>query len=480
MHYTDVKRASGESEKYIYAWDHYTGEYALDTKIRSYLHRKEQREAERAYQERLDLSDPVLHFPTAVDSLNGIVSAKDADTQREWGDLGDVKEPDSIAYKLNKNADGEGTNWRPLMKQAGIRLTVMHKVWGLADGIVKEGETVKEASVKIINPQQIEDYFPRQGNLRQVLVKEKRDLRTGIQDTEGEEDAETYILYELGGWTRFKVEEYKDEQGELQKREVILDSKEYEFWSDKDRSMRILPIFFTEIPMPRHVGYLLAKKQNHIFNQESRRDFSLGNMSFAMGILKATQDHYDDFISKIEKGYNWTREDPEISGDGHRYMSPDSSFLSEFREVLERKTKDFYESAFKQYGDAAKQVTATEIRLESRTGIEAFLSLLVTSIDEFENDSLWRLMQIYHRDNPSAWGSASVKRSRDFQPKDVAEAMEKMSSTVLNADRAKAISTKRKVELLNPEMTEDEIEEEVKRILNEGGAIDVPDNQAGG
>lgn len=411
-----------DSKKWIDAWRAYNGTYATDH-IHEYLYQKEQRETAEAYEERQKISDPVLHFPTAVDGLNGILFAKDGDTKREWGELGDPDDPDSTAYTLKRNADGDGTDWNPLMKQVGIRLTVMHKVWGLVEGVTTETDeqgdtirTLKEGSIKIINPQAVVNWYPETGNPRQVLVKEKYDARTSIRD-DADQDQDVYVLYELEGWTRYRVEEFEDQNGEMQTREIILGSGAYEYYGDTDRDVRVLPIFPVEIPMPRHVGHLLAKKQEHIYNKKSRRDFSVMNMSFAILRIVADKEQYDDIINNLEKGYNILRQDTEANGE-HGFMSPDSTYLTEFGKILEKDKEDFYDAAFKQYGDAAKQVTATEVRLESRSGIEAFLTLLVTSIDEFENHCLWRLMQVYNS-NPSSWGSAHVRRSRDFQPEDV-------------------------------------------------------------
>lgn len=484
MHFTSRQHQHSEftdsEDKWIDAWRHYQGTYATDF-IGEYLHRKEQRETTEAYEERKDLSDPVLHFPTAVDGLNGILFAKDEDTDRDWGELGDPEEPDSTAYSLKRNADGNGTNWNPLMKQVGIRLTVMHKLWGLVEGVKTEDDengntlrTLEQASVKLINPQSVVNWYPDTGNPRQVLVKEEYDTRTSIRDTEGDQDEEVYVLYELDGWTRFKVVEYEDQNGDLQTKEVTINSGQYEYYADTDRSMRILPIFPVEIPMPRHVGHLLSKKQEHIYNKKSRRDFAAMNLSFSLLKIVAEKEQYEDVLNNLEKGYNILRQDPDANGE-HGFISPDSSYLSDYGDLLEKDKEDFFDAAFKHYGDAA-QVTATEVRLESRSGIEAFLTLLVSSIDEFEEAALWRLMQVYHSE-PSAWGSASIKRSREFQPEDVQEMKQKLTERYVGEDaipidsETKASVIKRILELDNIEAGEDAVER-IKDVLDNMLSVD--------
>lgn len=485
MHFTEQQNQhpdyQDEQQKWVDSWRHYTGTYATDH-IAEYLHRKEQRETTEAYEERQKISDPVIHFPTAVDGLNGILFAKDEDTERDWGELGDPEEPDSFAYTLKRDADGNDTNWNPLMKQVGIRLTVMHKMWGLVEGVKTEDDedgntlrTLQEGSVKLINPQDVVNWYPDTGNPRQVLVKEDYDSRTSIRDTEADQEQDVYVLYELDGWTRFKVETYEDKNGDTQSKEVILGQGQYEYWADTDKSMRILPIFPVEIPMPRHVGHLLAKKQEHIYNKKSRRDFAIMNMSFSLLRMVADKDQYNDLLNNIEKGFNIVRQDPEAQGE-HGYMSPDSSYLTEFGNILEKDKEDFYDAAFKQYGDAAKQATATEIRLESRSGIEAFLTLLVSSVDEFEEAALWRLMQVYH-DNPSAWGSASIKRSRNFQPEDISEMKKKLTERYVGEDsipvdsETKAGVIKRILELDNIEADEETVER-IKDVLDNSLSVD--------
>jgi len=463
MSFLDLKHPDYEArvKQWEYAWDHYTGEYAGKGKVQSYLSKKEQAEADEAYKERLTVTDPVLLFPTAVDSLNGILFGKSDKTEREWGDLGDPGDSNSTAYKILHNADGKGTNWQPLMKKVAIKQTVMHKVWGLVDGVTRdEGQTISEASVHVLNPQSVVNWFPSSGMPTEVLVREMRDGRSSIQDEA--EPADTYVLYTLDGWTRYRQSEDGPE---------VTGSGAYEYYSDSTRTQRILPIFPIEIPMPRDIGYLLAQKQNHIFNFKSIRDFSVRNMSFAFLQFVGDSTQYEEFLDKINKGFRVLRKDPDTQGE-HGYKSPDSSYLGEAGQILDKDTEAFMESAFRSYGDAARQVTATEIRQESRSGVEAFLTLLVSSIDEFENHCLHLLEQVYFPDQPSSWGKAFVRRNDDFQPEDKTESLRKVSEVIRNV--SDSMSIRKKVELLHPGMTDDEIEEEVERINTERGAT-IPD-----
>lgn len=278
-------------------------------------------------------------------------------------------------------------------------------------------------------------------------------MRTSIV-SDADREAETYMLYTLDGWTR-----YQNVEGQP----VVIDEGEYEFYTDASREKRMLPIFPVEVPMPRNLGYTLAMKQNHYYNAKSIRDFSVRNISFAFLQIVASPEQFGEIMNNLKNGFRVLRKDPEAQGE-HGYKSPDSSYLAEAGDILEENKKEFMESAFKSYGDAAKQVTATEIRQESRSGVEAFLSLLVSSLDEFENNCFWLLEQIYFPTEPSRWGKAFVKRNTDFTPKDVDQALEKASTSVLNLQRAGAISLYQMVKDVRPDWTEDEIKEEVERI----------------
>ena len=466
MKITEHKEYQALKEKYKYAFDHYTGKYAeLEAdggQITHYLEQKYQREDNKAFEERLRVTDPVLHFATIVDGMNGVWASKEKDTVRDWGDLASYDEngeldKDSIAYRLRENADLKGTNWKPLMKQVGIKLTALHDVWGLVEGVTED----EEAHFQVINPIHVIDWFPTIGELEQVLVKEQRDNRSGIGEDNA--DQETYTLFTLDGYTRF----IELEDGGME----VIEEGEYTYWTDSRMRKRMLPIFRTSIPFPRHLGYLLALKENHIFNKKSVRDFALRNLSFAMlNIVVDDTEQYDSILKGLVAGSNIL---PSYSDKGgHSFISPDGSYLSDFERVLQQDVEDFYYNGFKKYGEAARQVTATEVKLESHSGIEAFLSLLVSSIDEFENQVLRRLEQVYFS-SPSQWGKANVKRSTDFLPEEMPNLVE-LSTAMVNLERSGTASIRRRVELLNKHMTPEEIEEEIASIASERGASQLP------
>ncbi len=466
-----------QSDIWEYTWKNYTGLYTAHNRQKffsrnkykqdysdEFLHRKVQAETVEAFIERLLISDPILLFATAVDSLCGMVFGREDEIIREFGQLGDPKQ-DSFAARFLANADGSGMNLEPLMKKVAVHLTSLHGVWGLVDGVMGD----KEPSLKVISRQSVVDWYPSLARPTEVLVKEEKDNRNGIgEDAEGSTDV--YVHYTLDGWVRYR----KNDKGQ----EEILDSGEYEYYEDEQRKVRTLPIFYTELPMPRPIGYLLAVKQNHIYNKKSIRDFAIRNISFAFLQIVADEQQYEAFLSELEKGYRVVRLDPDANKE-HSYKSPDSAYLKEAGEIIKADIEGYMKAAFQAFGDSAKQVTATEILHESRSGVEAFLNLLVTSLDEFENRGYFLLEQTLFPNSPNQWNEAFVRRNQDFTPKDVDEAMRKASETVRNAKQANAMSVKTAVKTIHPEWTEDEIEEEVANIREDMGAIEVPSNQVG-
>lgn len=445
-----------------FASDHYDGTYAIrelyEGRISDYLVQKYQRENNKAYTERSELSDPVLHFGTVVDSINGTLASKQPDTVRDFGALGDRTVRGTIAEQLYYNADGNGTNWNPLFKRVGIKLTVMHELYGYVQSVTEYGEPC----IKVIDPRHVVSRYPAKGNIESVLIAEKMDLRKSIDD-EAKQDELVYTHFTLDGYAQF----YYDGDDRVE-----IESGEYAYYATAGQTRRILPVFRVEIPMPRNVGYLLALKENHIYNQKSVRDFAVRNMSYA--VLKLGVDNqaeFDGILDSMEKGANVIPQRPGTPE--HSYLTADSSWLAQSQAILERDVEEFYINAFKKFGEAASQVTATAIKLESQSGIESFLNLLTESVDEFENQALWRLEQVYFPNDPSLWGQAFVQRSSSFQIEEIPDASA-LANIAVNLERSKSASTETRVRLLNPTWTDEEVTAEIERINTEQGANPVP------
>lgn len=440
-HHPDYKALA---PKWRYAWDVYTGEYVDQDRIASYLIQRLQGEADEAYKERKQLADPALDFAAVVDSLTGLVFAGDDQTARTWqapdrdSGLGDPDVPGSIAHRLSNDIDGSGTNMDTLLKRAATRLGVQHRVWCLVDGVIVDrtsasGDTrspegsgssravLKHATVHLIDPRDVVSWKERYGRLVDVLVRDNEDQRTDALDTRSAV-RRYYVRYTDEGWQHYvETEAGLRPEGALQP---------YAFWRTAERRVRILPIFYVDLPMLRMSGYLLARKCISLFNTESEID-NLGRLTCMPRFGVDTREGVVDFEqvrSDIAKGH------AIIEGTTHAYIAPEGDNMSVRMERLKQKRADFYAVGFREYGDAARQATATERRQDWAAGVVAYLQLLAGALEELEVQMMWRMEQAEFPDRPERWGQYRVKRSREFQPEDIRRQMQDLKTAVFGLD----------------------------------------------
>ncbi len=397
------------------------------SKITRYIPQKTQRENDQAYAERLSLLYRNMMFFTGVTSMVGVWAGSEQATDRVWSNddkqgFGDPADKDSIAYKLINNADGANTNWSYVINRLAVKLTTKQKVWVYVDGRPKgeDGKSIGEASVKIIDPEHVPNHWvnPDTGRIEWVLVKEMRDVRKSHEDQP--KLTECFTEFDLDGWKRYYVQ--KSDKDGVDNVEVEMDSGEYSYYrtKEKNENEKILPIFPQEIPIDVNPGYTWALNANSIMNFESRLDFA--HMTLAFSLLQIAHKDADEFKSIIDglKKSNVLGSNSEHNKD-HKFLQQDSSYLEASAERLKEKIKNYHLSMFKAYGDAAREKSATEILIDSQTGLEAWLTLLNSACEEAENGALWRLSQVYFPDKPELWGDAHVSRKADFSPKDTDE-----------------------------------------------------------
>lgn len=421
------------SPRWTYAWDVYTGEYADQGKIQKYLVQRKQGEADAAYNERKELADPALDFATVVDSLVGMQFTAEAKTKRTWeaegsgggpsGEgLGDPQERGTIARRLMTNVDAKGTNLETLLKRAAVRLTAVHRVWGLVDpAVVEEGTTLRPAAAMLVDPRDVVNWRSEKGRLVQVLARDRSDSRSDIR--EDFDDTTYYTLYELSGWTRMK------ESGDS----LVPTGQtgEYAFYRSARQEQKILPIFRVDLPLPRMVGHLLARKCVALFNTESELDNLLRLCCMPrFGVEQGEYGYtdFDDVVDSIAEGH------AILQGAGHQYIAPPSDPAMVRIERLKQKRQDFYAVGFREYGDAASEATATEKRQDWAAGVAAFLTLQAGALQEFELEMMRRFEQAEFADRPDLWGVYDVERSTDFEPENVREVLSSLADKVFGMD----------------------------------------------
>lgn len=399
-----------EQERITFARDHYTGDVLC--KLPTYLIQKGQGENNKAYEERAKLADYTNHMAQVVDSLSGMLFNVEKNSNRAWSNedgigLGDPTDSATTAGQLWLDADGEGHGWLTLWKLLASELTVVHKAWVLVDSTGPEAPP----RVRMLNALDVTNWRFENGVLVEAILKECVDTRASLREMDN--DSEQYVHFTTEGWQRYKVV-----KGTLI---TMTDATRGDFGSYvyKDRAGNpTLPIFRVTLPIRRQVGWQLAKKANVIFNKESERDNLIRSANFPRLVLAAHDELFDSLKAALAEGSNVLQAD--IAGNMHTFIAPDSGPATIATEILKRKVEEFYVVAFREYGDSAREKTATEVRQDVSSGISAYLQMLKAALDEAENNAFWRIEQLLDPTNPAKHFIAHVERSEDFAPLDAA------------------------------------------------------------
>lgn len=415
-----------QADHWAEARAHYTGSLLSDDHIKSFLIRKSAAESWEAYHERQKLADYTPHFSTAVDSLAGMLFQVENNAKRSFGTPEEpgLGYPDDIGtpmHRIWRNADGEGTDWTTFWKQLAIELVHSHSAWITIDTL-EQGESV----IRLWPSLAVTNWRYENGVLVEAMVIELYDERNSIQDEP--EFARQWVVYRIDGWTRYKKE--KNSQG--QETEIIVNEGTYAYEDEMERP--VLPIFQVELPMNRHVGWMMARKANVIFNKESERDHLLRAANFPFLLLVMADKQFNKALQKIKAGVRALQVDPS-HGKPHSFITPPSEAAQIATEVLTRKVDEFYVTFFQSYGDSARERTATEARQDISAGVGAFLQLLKAAVDEGENNALKLIAQVEYPADERRWFTNSVQRSEDFLPVNIANEIEKIKERYFGADK---------------------------------------------
>jgi hypothetical protein len=414
---------------WAYALDHYTGEVLFPEKLPRYLIRRGTGEPTASYQERLRLADYKNHFGTVVDSLAGMLFGNEADASRlfarpEEKGLGDAKDPRSVAGRLTLNADGHGTGWSTLHKQLASVLSVVHCAWGLVTS------PTGPQRVRYLSPLEVPDWeYDREGNLVAVKVCEYVIVRpNGL--TSKPALVRRWTVYDLYGWQRW--EKSTDTNGTPVRLTGEGDTGVYQL-VDRDGTPA-LPIYPVVLPLKRRVGWLLSRNANTIFNLESARDFLVWSANFPKLKLGAGDAFFEKLVEQLNKGANVLQDDPASGAKTHEYIAPPTGPAEIASTILNKKIVDLYVTAFREYGDAAREKTATEVRQDVAAGVGAYLQMLKAALDDAENQALYRIEQLEWPGEPSKWGGARVERSDEFTPTDVQAVVDRLVARYFGKD----------------------------------------------
>ena len=400
--------------------DFYLGEVADENTARTYLVRRFQGEPQKAYDERVKVADYTPHLGTLIDTLAGMLFAVEERATRVWAGergkdgLGDPNKKGTSAHRLSMDADGKGCGWLTNWRRCTLDLINYQFLWVLVDTV--NGRHV----IKLVAPTAVPNWVEGFNGPIDVLMKERRDTRKAL-DSDGGAEQETFIRWEIAGWSRW----VKESDGTPRR----LETGTYTY-VDRNGDPT-LPIFPVQLPIRRYVAWLLAKKAAVIFNQESVRDFAIRVANFVKLILGTESDEqFANLLKKIQDGANVLQEGKEVSGS-HRFIAPLTEAIKNASDVLATKIEDFWKSGFKMYADAARERTATEVKQDVAAGVGAFLQLLKAGVDDAENGALWRLEQAERSETPDSWGVARVERSDDFSAIDLSAIIDTMRKRYL-------------------------------------------------
>lgn len=404
------------AKKWLYARDHYSGEAADPDKIEYYLVQKKLGETRENYEERLQLADYTPHFGVVVDELAGMLFVSEEDVTRDWGALGDPDKPESIAGILASDATEQGEGWETLWKLLAIELTGIHRTYMFVDGGAKT--TGDHVRVRIVPAESVRNWRVVNGVLVEALIAEWVDVRTDLE--QDPQPQMQYLRLKTEGWTRWR----KDKDGNPV---TVPGDDASGTWTYQTRSgQATIPLVPVELPLKRHVGYMLAKKACAIFNQESARDNLIRYGNFPILNVIGNDKTYKSVIKALTDGARALQNQPGNSQ--HSFIAPESGPADAAGKILERKVTEFYRVAFKSFEDVARErVTATEIKARLAGGVFAFLTLLKAAVEDAENQVLYLLeQQALGPKRKSEWGQASVERSDDFVPVDINEVVERL------------------------------------------------------
>ena len=409
---------------------------------RDYLIQPSQGESDPAFDVRKELSSYTPYYPFAVASLTGMFFGAQEDVSPTWQpeDADDglgrpEEEDDTIAGRLQDDFDGRGNNFATVLWQACMWMIAMGELWPVVEGVERnaEGEKVGEAAVRLFPPLQVGNWLESNSRLVEAKTRILVDERSSLDDIEAKAEQLHHVVYDTDGWRQFRlVQEDGDLRGDL----VAEDS--YEYYRTAEQSKRILPIYRTPLPLEGNPGYNAAREANTVWNLESSLDFELYVSSIAKFIADVADEDgvndelWDDVTDGLKNGDN------VLPGGDHKYISPPATASGAKETRIENRVKRFFRTFFQQFGDATRERTATEIRQESRSGVNAFLNTLAHGLENMVNEALWRLEQVYFPDRPELWGQASWTANKDFDPVDLEDQIEDMVDRIFPQGRIPA------------------------------------------
>lgn len=449
--------------QWAFTRDHYTGDVMLPEKIGTYLPQKAVGESDVAWEHRKKMADYTNLLAAAIDGIAGMLWSSDDRTNRVWDgpggySFGKIDDPRSLAGRLWRDADGQGSPWLTLWKEATVDLLLDSTFWVVCDTAqIGYDDAGTRPVVRVLPALKVPNHTRDKIGLSAVVVEDDTEESGSIEQES--KLLERRVVYRREGWERWQ----KEANG-IWRRTSTPEEGRYKYTAASGAPA--LPIFRVKLPLSRLVGWLLARKNNAIFNRESSRDNLIDLCNNPRLNIVGDDTAYNAVVDQLQRGANALQQRP--GNEPHNYIAPSSEPATIATAVIDAKVKDFLRAAMREYGDSAQQRTATETRQDVAQGMGAFLGLVATALDAAENGAMWRLAQTDRPAVPAGSVSARVERSNDFAVVDPEAAIEKLRERVFGkdapvplGDKARVAAARQVAEFLGLEHDEESLQQSV-------------------
>ncbi len=448
--------------------------WSLDQQGESkYLPKKAQSEHPQEYKERKRLASYANFLGPVIDSFVGLLFHKEDEAEREWGNLGDPENENSLAALISEDADRGGTDHEAQLKTVATDLMQYQKIVTLVDtnkGREDENISVAEARArgirpawKRIPPQSLVNWREDEdGRVVEALIREQTDVREGLDD-DPDLAEQTRFLHlrltdeadgETGEWRRL-VRDSNDDRGYR-----VVDENTFSYVDPHGQPD--IPVFVDDLPMSRYPAHTLARLANRIFNLESGGiHWPIRKAGFETLVYSGRG--FEDWKESRRQGQNTMQEQltSQEGGKGHRYIGPSMDGPKTAAEERERLVQQFWRVAQFEFSDRAAERTATEIKADFVASMGAFLNVLAGALDEAENRVLFLLEQAAGEEP----GEASVQRARNFGVEDGLALVQRLSNVFFGQDAGVPLPpelegkiTVRMMEKAGLDVTEEEVD----------------------
>lgn len=383
---------------------HYDGGEVL-RHLRRFIPRWDQGESEAEYAHRLKVTKYVPDFALAVDSLAGMFFDAEPRGETTWsradgddaafGVLGDPLAPDSLAHRLLADADGNGTPWDVLFRRLVPALIHSNERYVYVEGASREGGA---PTVRLVDALDVLNWSHGEGGRRTEALVREDGFESGTA-LEAPVARTTYLHLRLDGWTRLD--------------ERLQPTGEEGAWRYEMGGRPCLPLRRVAVPIERPLGLLMARWAGVMAKQGSHRD----NLLTIANKPRNTFPDAESFNATKEalaEGFN-TLVGNENGLPG--YATPPTEPIAQADASLKADREHFQRAFFQSYGDAARQVTATEARQDRQSGPGAYLALLGAAVADAKNFALSMCEQAASRDR-SRWGFARYAPPTSYEPFD--------------------------------------------------------------